>query len=182
MGWGMKRTFECRSYRMLYGLQNRRLRHKTMHVVEKFIQMMAAVEKVPMPYYRNILLFTKNGIAHDIRAMKIKDPFIKRLLLSTLATEYKERLRAKIPSKRVAKLCDEPSVEEYGLYRESSEGTLYLMKHIGLWAEEVGYHAGGQWHGSSSEHSKFRVLWVNIRDDEKMNNEQAIEILQQVKN
>lgn len=103
----MRRTYESKSYRILKALDDKRLRHKVLHITEKLISLLNSVEKVEMPHYRNILLFTKNGIAHNIRAMKIEDPFIKRLLLSTLATEYKERLRArgfsKVSAKNMAK-------------------------------------------------------------------------------
>ena len=114
----MNRTFKSKSCRILLALEDRKLRHKVLHIIEKFVQILHAVEKVEMPYYKNILLFTKNGIAHNIRAMPIEDPFIKRLLLSTLATEYKERLRSrgisKVSAKQMAKW-----------EKDSDEGYLY---------------------------------------------------------
>jgi len=59
-------------------------------------------------------------------------------------------------------MTDKIKSEDYGLYREPSEGQLFLLKYDGkMWAEEVAFKLKGLWY-KSLKGSKYRVFWSSV--------------------
>jgi len=90
----MKNTIHSKAFKKLDTVSSWE-RHKALRLVNKMIELFNAVEKVDPKYLKLIYLFVRNGIAANFNDVKLKDPYVKRLLNCLLHTEYKERLRAR---------------------------------------------------------------------------------------
>jgi len=69
---------------------------------------------------------------------------------------------------------------EYGITRERSEGTFYLMKKSTVrkgWAEEVAGVLNGRWVKPSENQSKYMVLWNHVSPLKESDRSMLLEIL-----